>query len=247
MNTLSLDLRGRDLARILPADPPAAGAGVSLLLHTLGISILFLLPLLRSTSPPEVTNVLATSLVRPITVTLPPAPVRPGSAGPSRSRPAPALVRLVTPPQTPDSLNLPDRLDAQPAPLAGPETGGGGDVGAGDCPLGSLCGTALPAPDPPRPRTVRVGGLIREPRLVESRPPQYPPIAQAAGLAGKVLVEAHVGEDGRILDARILEGHTLFNAAALASVLSRRYEPLLLNGVPTDFVVSITVVFSVRR
>ena len=35
--------------------------------------------------------------------------------------------------------------------------------------------------------------------------------------------------------------------ATPASVRSRRYEALLLNGVPTDFLVTITVAFSFRR
>jgi hypothetical protein len=30
-------------------------------------------------------------------------------------------------------------------------------------------------------------------------------------------------------------------------VRSRRYEPLLLNGVPTDFLITITVAFNLRR
>jgi protein TonB len=96
-------------------------------------------------------------------------------------------------------------------------------------------------------QTPRVGGLIREPRLIEGKAPEYPPIAQVAGLSADVILEAHVGRDGRILSAEIVKGHPLFDDAAVASVRSRRYEPLLLNGVPSDFLVTITVSFRIRR
>jgi TonB family protein len=71
-------------------------------------------------------------------------------------------------------------------------------------------------------------------------------MAQAARVGGRVVLEAHVGPDGRVREITIVESHALFNEAALASVRSRRYEPLRLNGVPTDFLITITVAFSVR-
>ena len=69
----------------------------------------------------------------------------------------------------------------------------------------------------------------------------------AAGVAGRVVMEAHVGRNGRILEVKIIESHSLFDEAALASVRSRLYEPLLLNGVPTDFLITITMAFNPRR
>jgi protein TonB len=132
--------------------------------------------------------------------------------------------------------------DAQPSDRDDPT---GSLVGA--CPLGSVCGTGVvPIAGPPRP-PVRIGGVIKEPRLIEGRAPLYPPIAQAAGVTGRVVLEAHVGPDGRVREVRITEGGTLFDEAALASVRSRRYEPLLLNGIPTDFLLTITVTFNSRR
>ena len=62
-----------------------------------------------------------------------------------------------------------------------------------------------------------------------------------------MILEAHVGEDGRVVDVRVIEGHRLFDESALASVRSRRYEPLLLNGVRSDFLVTITLTFRIRR
>jgi len=59
-----------------------------------------------------------------------------------------------------------------------------------------------------------------------------------------VIIEAVVGTDGRVKSAHILRGHGLLDDAALASVGQWRYQPLLLNGVPTEFVLTVTVTFS---
>ncbi len=254
MSTLSLDLRGVEATHALRSEAPAKGASVSLLLHTVGISTLVFLPLLQSTNPPEVLRAIATPLFRPITVTLPPAP-RPVRPAPSRSRDTrsahTAAVTPTTPTQAPDALSRNNVLDVGVEPGRLTEIGdfdpGRTDAAPGDCPLGSLCGPGLEAIADPGPVLVHIGGLVKEPRLIEGRAPQYPPIAQAAGVGGKVVLEARVGQDGRVREVRIREGHTLFDEAALASVRSRRYEPLLLNGVPTEFLITITVAFNVRR
>ena len=62
-----------------------------------------------------------------------------------------------------------------------------------------------------------------------------------------MILEAHVSEHGRVLEVRVVEGHALFTEAALASVRSRVYEPLLLNGVRSDFLLTITMAFNIRR
>ena len=249
MSTLSLDLRGVEATHALPREAPARGASVSLLVHGAVISTLILIPLLQSTNPPQVARADTTPLLRPITVTLPPPPLRIAarpraqSRGPSASAVAPVLS---TPADVPDSLPVDTAFDLLSVPdFDGPPSGPVGRID-GTCPPGSLCGTAaVPVEGPPR-AVVRIGGLIREPRLVEGHAPIYPPMAQAAGVGGKVVLEAHVGPDGRVREVRILEGHALFNEAAKDSVRSRRYEPLRLNEVPTAFLITITVAFKTR-
>ena len=253
MSTLSLDLRGVESTHALPREAPAKGASLSLLLHSMGISTLVLIPLLQSTNPPEVAHAMATPLFRPIAVTLPPAPLRvtmrPRGTGATRSAaalvPVPSTfrdIRTSLPANTAMSLDPVPNFDGSRSGEPAPD-----DHLEGTCPLGSICGTAAVPISDPGPTAVRIGGDIKEPRLIENRPPVYPPIAQAAGVAGQVVLDAHVGPDGRVREIRIVEGHTLFNDAALTSVRSRRYEPLRLNGVPTDFLVTITVAFTVRR
>ena len=248
MSTLSLDLRGAGRTPTLPSSATARGATVSLVVHGVGISALVLVPLLGAANPPEVGNAITVPLVQPITVTLPPAPRgRPLTRDSNKPHRTSSMAASPTvPTQTPDSLNLVNALDVDPAPPADPGHPDGDPVG-GECPLGSLCSSAALPGSEPQPMTVRIGGDIREPRLIESRWPQYPPIALAAGVAGRVVMEAHVGRNGRILEVKIIESHSLFDEAALASVRSRLYEPLLLNGVPTDFLITITMAFNPRR
>jgi protein TonB len=252
MNPLSFDLRGVEATHALPREAPARVASLSLLLHGAGISALVLIPLLQATNPPEVAHAFTTPLLRPIMVVLPPAPIR-TVARPPRPGAARAAAAIVPIPAT--ATDIPTSLPSNPGieldPVPGVEGMNPGNPGPGGidggCPLGSICGPAAVATADPGPTTVRIGGDIREPRLIENRAPVYPPMAQAAGVAGTVVLEAHVGPDGRVREIRIVEGHALFNDAALASVRSRRYEPLRLNGVPTDFLITITMAFNFRR
>ena len=253
MRTLSFDLRGFGTDPSFLPDSGSRSAGASLLIHGTGLSALVLLPLLGASPAPEPVNGARDVLVEPVRISLPPPP-RVASAAPrgsNRARAtAPSQVDLTAPKDVPVLVDIGDVLDSGPvAPSDGRSTGDpeGTSVRGGDCALGALCGAGVSIEIAKPVEVVRIGGLIREPRLIEGRPPQYPPIAQAAGVAGKVVLEAHVAQNGRVLDLRIVEGHTLFNEAALASVRSRRYEPLLLNGVPTDFLITITVAFTLRR
>ncbi|MEO8359994.1 MAG: energy transducer TonB [Vicinamibacteria bacterium] len=253
MRTLSLDLRDRAANNAFPDDANARGTGASLLIHGAGITALLLAPLFSAVDPPDATRAASAVLVRPVVVELPPAPNpapagrRPGSSKPSQ---APVLVVLATPSHLPannpgDILDVPtDTSVGTGTPLGDP--GRDGPPGGGDCQLGALCGTAGPRVDAPKD-PVHIGGLIKEPRLLENRPVIYPEIARAAGVSAVVILEAHIDSNGHVEDVKILRGHPLFDEAALASARSRRYEPLLLNGVRTDFILTITMTFNLHR
>jgi protein TonB len=73
--------------------------------------------------------------------------------------------------------------------------------------------------------------------------PDYPLIARQARLQGLVILEAHVDSAGAVREVRVLRGIPLLNEAAVAAVRQWRYKPLLLNGIPTEFLLSVTVHF----
>ena len=103
--------------------------------------------------------------------------------------------------------------------------------------------TALPPPPAP---VVRIGGQLLPPRIVRKVDPVYPDLAVSARIGAIVVVEAEVDTRGYVKLAKILSGHPLFDDAALEAVRQWRYQPLLLNGQPTGFILSVVINFNLR-
>jgi protein TonB len=124
--------------------------------------------------------------------------------------------------------------NALQGPSAGVQMSGAGGVGA--------VVTASSSSGPGGP--VRVGGNIRPPTRTQFVEPVYPQSARAAGVQGVVILEIVVGGDGAVSNARVLRSIPLLDQAALDAVRQWRYEPTLLNGVPTPVVMTATVNFA---
>jgi periplasmic protein TonB len=60
----------------------------------------------------------------------------------------------------------------------------------------------------------RVGGNIKPPQKTHHVSPMYPPIAQSARVQGIVVIEATIGPDGAVQDARVLRSIPLLDAAS---------------------------------
>jgi len=91
---------------------------------------------------------------------------------------------------------------------------------------------------------VRVGGQIKPPTKIKDVKPIYPAIAQSAGVTGTVTIEATIGEDGKVSDAKVVRSVALLDQAALDAVRQWEYMPTLLNGVPVPVLTTITVNFT---
>jgi TonB family protein len=94
---------------------------------------------------------------------------------------------------------------------------------------------------------VRVGGDIKEPRRITDVKPVYPQIAQQAGIQGIVIIEAIIGVDGAVEQARVLRPVPLLDQAALDAVHQWRYVPTELNGQPVPVVMTVTVSFTLDQ
>jgi protein TonB len=92
---------------------------------------------------------------------------------------------------------------------------------------------------------VRIGGNIVAPKLVRKIPPVYPAVATQGRISGMVILEARVDVNGHVATAKVLRGHPLFDEAAVTAVTQWRYKPLLLNGQPTEFILTVTIFFNV--
>ena len=99
---------------------------------------------------------------------------------------------------------------------------------------------------PPPPAPVRVGGNIKAPQKIKDVKPVYPPIAQSARVQGVVIIEATIGPDGHVTDAKVLRSVPLLDQAALDAVRQWVFTPTLLNGVPVPVIMTVTVNFTLQ-
>ena len=90
---------------------------------------------------------------------------------------------------------------------------------------------------------VRVGGKIKPPIKMNDVAPVYPAIAKNANVSGVVIIEATIGTDGKVIDAKVLRSVPLLDQAALDAVRQWEYAPTLLNGVPVPVVMTVTINF----
>jgi protein TonB len=94
---------------------------------------------------------------------------------------------------------------------------------------------------------VRIGGNIEAPALIKRVEPVYPDIAMVANVTGIVILEATVSADGIVEAVKVLRSVKFLDQAAVDAVKQWRYSPLMLNGVRTPFVLSVTLSFSIKQ
>lgn len=105
-----------------------------------------------------------------------------------------------------------------------------------------------PPPPPPEPRKpVRVGGVIKEPALVYRVEPVYPGVAISANIQGTVILEAMVDEEGNVASLKVLRSVPVLDKPALDAVKQWRYSPVILNGRPEKFILTVAVTFRLEE
>src|SRR5215472_8387491 len=93
---------------------------------------------------------------------------------------------------------------------------------------------------------VRVGGNVPPPKKVKDVRPDYPALAQSARVQGVVIIEATIGPDGRVQDARVLRSIPLLDASALEAVTQWEFTPTTLNGMPVPVIMTVTVNYTLQ-
>lgn len=108
--------------------------------------------------------------------------------------------------------------------------------------------SAAPVP-PSGAAPTRVGGNLRPPRKLVDVKPVYPPAMRAAGREGVVPLEAIISRDGSVTSVRVLTAqvHPDFAIAAADAVRQWRFDPTLLNGVPVEVVMNVSIEFSLSE
>lgn len=149
-------------------------------------------------------------------------PPPPAPPPPAPEPPKPEVKKIARPDPTPD----------EPEPVVKPEP--------------------PPAPEEPAPSPVPVApqqmGPIRVspgqgPGLIKKVEPIYPPVARAARLEGKVVLDAVILADGSVSDVTVVESaNPMFDQAAIVALKQWRFTP----G-DQDVVMSLTVHFKLDR
>ena len=219
---------------------------LSLAAHVIVVAAIIVLPLvLGEDSLPAASAAVHAFFVSPPEAALP-APPPPPPAGARALKPAPSAPRPVMEAEFVAPIEVPEGLQPEEGIDLGDEGGmpGGVEGGVPGGVLGGVVGGLPSAPPPATIAPVRVGGLVRVPKLLNRVTPAYPEIAVAARTAAMLILEATVGADGRVQSVKVLRGQPLFDQSAVDAVKQWRYRPLLLNGVPVPFIVTVTLSFN---
>jgi protein TonB len=216
---------------------------LSILTHAVLVAALVLVPFLSLSAFPTPQRVLAFAPT-PMTPAPPPPALEVAPVPPSLVRDI--LLPDAAPLEAPDTLTEPP--PAVPAAPTSPERGlpvNPASALTRHPPAGTA--TLVTPPQPPPANTpIRVGGAVREPRKLHHVPPVYPALARAARREGTVIVEATIARDGRVTDARVLRSSDMFDQAAIEAVRQWRYTAPMLNDVPDDVIMTVTVRFTLN-
>ena len=109
--------------------------------------------------------------------------------------------------------------------------------------IGSSDVASPPAPEIRPDGPVRVGGQVKQPRLLASTLPIYPPLAKQSNTQGDVVIKATIDKNGRVAHMDVVSGPTVLRQAAIEALGRWKYEPSKLNGQPLDVQMLITIKF----
>lgn len=92
-----------------------------------------------------------------------------------------------------------------------------------------------------------VGGKIRPPVKIQHVPPNFPPGVQDARVEEIVVLDARIATDGSIKDIDVVPpAHPVFADAAVEAVRQWQFDETLLNCVPVEVAMKVTVTFKAR-
>jgi TonB family protein len=96
-------------------------------------------------------------------------------------------------------------------------------------------------------RRVTVGGAIAPPTKLVDVKPIYPDDAQAAGIAGVVIVRIVIGEPGFVIDTEVVRSIPELDQAAIDAVTLWQFEPTVLNGEPVEVEMNVVINFTLQQ
>jgi TonB family protein len=84
-------------------------------------------------------------------------------------------------------------------------------------------------------------------KLIKKVDPVYPPEARQAGTEGTVILEATIDTQGKVTKVKMLKGENdLLNKAAIEALQQWEYEPMIVDGKPLQFAITVTMRFTLN-
>lgn len=161
----------------------------------------------------------------------------------------PAAKPAVTSAMVSETLNshpvAPQRTDSASTEAPTVESTEGGDDSAAALPgaISSPSDISIPTPRLQPDGPVKIGGQVKEPRLISSPPPVYPQTAIHMNIQGDVVIQAVIDKSGNVAEAHVVSGPPMLRAAALDALRRWKYQPSMLDGQPIAVQTLVTIHF----
>lgn len=191
----------------------------------------------------------------PLAITASPvaaAPVADAKISTANSNRAPAPAKQAQPSITSDMMS--SGLTARPttstrgnegqvneAPVLDPSVAAPGNSALAG--ISSSNAVSLPSPEMRPEGPVKIGGNVKEPKLLSSVMPVYPSTARSSGQQGDVVVDTTIDKSGRVVRMHAITGPTSLRSAAMDALRRWRYEPSTLDGEPVEVQMQVTIKF----
>lgn len=109
--------------------------------------------------------------------------------------------------------------------------------------MGSSEVASPPEPEIKSEGPVKIGGLVKEPRLISSVLPVYPLFAKQAHIEGDVVIKTTIDKNGSVTHMEVVSGPTMLRQPALEALGRWKYEASRLNGQPVSVQLLVTLRF----
>ena len=238
---------------------------LSLLLHAMVIAGLVVVPLIRADASLPKVKVITVAITAPASPLVPSkgSGGKNGGGGKTGGGKGTEGGKAI---ETKNHPKNPIRTSKFIIPIAVPETiedenmdnigignggSGNGDGGSGDGGGGGGIPDGIEDGDPNaligKDETVLRIANVQMPRKIREVKPVYSPIAIAARVQGRVIIEAMTDAYGYVRRARVISGHPLLNESAVDAIKKWLYEPYILNGIPKPVLFTVTITFSLAE
>ena len=212
---------------------------LSLAAHICLFAIVVIIPLIATDSSLPVP---ARSMLPYVAANVAPSPPPAGDDRRPSPSSMPSAGRNAAPIEAPDEVTMESGIVTEPTAM-----GIGNLDGLFDERGTGVVSIEQPPPiAPAHSEPIRPGGEIRPPVRIRNVVPVYPILAKRSKVQGVVMIEAIIGADGKVDNARVIRSIPLLDDAALEAVRSWEYTPTLLNGKPTPVIMTVTVQFTLN-